>query len=63
MSKPRNKQEEKAFSKIVDEVADAMVIKAYQDAVSITDDVYYAILRSMRNKIDTILKNKENNNE
>ena len=29
MSKPRNKQEEKAFSRIVDEVADAMVIKAY----------------------------------
>ena len=57
-AKPRNKQEERAFGKIVDEAADAIVIKAYQDAISITDDVYYAILRSMRNKIDNILKNK-----
>lgn len=53
-----NKDEEKAYKKMVQEVAHQMVTGCYKEAIKITDGVYRAILRSMRDEINEILKEK-----
>ena len=51
-----NKDEKKAYRRIINDTADHILIGVHKEAYNITDAVYKELLTALRQKIDAILK-------
>lgn len=56
-----NKDEQKAFRRIINDTADHILIGVHKEAFNITDAVYKELLTALHQKIGTILESQNNN--
>lgn len=56
------KKEQKRYDRMLDDVANKLTMKAYHEAISITENVYLDILLRLRSTIDYEIKRMQERN-
>lgn len=59
MQDTMNKEQKKAYDKMIGDTAHDIVMGCYHAAMKITDSVYLDILKKVRQDIDVIIANNE----